>query len=167
MSWVTLTADDILSGMTEKERNDFAKTSVGVAVPDRLAPILADLVAEIQDAIASRSDNPAPPASNMIPAGFKARAVSIARWRVLITIPQYNPGDSRKLDYENAEKFFSEVASGKRRLRSDAVEGAPAPVASTGRWNSNNKILGRMHPTPPPAGAAEDYANPDSPADRT
>lgn len=165
-NWATLTADDVLSGMTEKERQDFAKTSVGLSVPDRITPILADLVAEIQEMIASRSDNPTPPEADVIPAGYKARAVSIARWRLLITIPGYQPGESRQLDYENAEKFFLLVAEGKIRVRAEAVLGAPASVPSQGRWNANNKILGRMHPTPPPGGAAADYANPESPPDR-
>lgn len=165
--WTTLTVDDVLSGMTEKERQDFAKTSVSVSVPDRIAPILTDLVAEIQEMIASRSDNPTPPSEDVIPAGFKARAVSIARWRLLITIPGYQPGESRKLDYEKADAFFLKVAEGKIRVRAEAEEGAPAPVASQGRWNANNRINGRMHPTPPPAGAADDYANPDSPPDRS
>ena len=166
MAWVALTVDDVLSGMTEKERNDFAKTSVAVTVPDRLAPVLTDLVQEIQGMIASRADNPVPPSATVIPAEFKARAVSMARWRVLTSIPGYQPGDSRKLDYEKADAFFMQVAKGAIRPRAEAAVGATPATPSAGRWNANNRINGRMHPTPPPAGAAEDYANPDSPADR-
>jgi hypothetical protein len=139
---------------------------VAVAVPDRIAPILTDLIAEIHGMIASRADNPAPPSASVIPAEFKARAVAVARWRLLTTIPGYQPGDARKLEYEKADSFFIKVAEGKIRPRAQAESGDPSPVASQGRWNSNNKILGRMHPTPPPAGAAEDYANTDAPADR-
>ena len=166
-NWQQLTEDEILSGLTEKERNDFAKASVGTSVPDRLQPILQQLVDEIQSLILSRADNPAPPADDVIPKGFVARAVSIARWRVLISIPGYQPGESRKLDYENAEAFFLKVAEGKIRPAADRAEDAPAPTKSNGAWNSENKILGRMHPTPPPAGAADSYANPSSPADRS
>lgn len=165
-NWATLTEDDILSGLTEKERNDFAKASTGVLVPDRLAPIIEQLVNEIQGMIASRADNPAPPAADVIPKGFVARAVSLARWRVLISIPGYQPGESRKLDYENAEAFFLKVAEGKIRPAADRADDAPPPTKSTGSWNSENKILGRMHPTPPPAGSAAGYANENSPADR-
>lgn len=161
-TWVTLTENDTLSGMTLKEREDFAKTSVGVTVTDRLAPILTDLVQEIQGMIASRADNPLPPGTAVIPAEFKARAVSLARWRTLITIPGYQPGEARKLDYEKADAFFMQVAQGKIRPRAEAT---PA-TTSAGRWNAANRINGRMHPTPPPGGAAEDYANPDSPPDR-
>jgi|JFJP01.1.fsa_nt_gi hypothetical protein len=169
-TWVTLTEDDILSGMTKRERDDFASTSVGVTLTDRLTPILTDLVAEIQGMIASRADNPTPPAESVIPAEFKARAVSIARWRVLISIPGYQPGEARKLDYEKADAFFLQVAQGKIRPRAEVVPNAPAAVPTSGTWNSENKIVGRMNPTPKPgaqSGGAGRYANDDAPADDT
>jgi hypothetical protein len=167
-NWVTLTEDDVLSGMTVREREDFAKTSVGVTVSDRLTPLLSDLVAEIQGMIASRADNPTPPADDVIPAEFKARAVSVARWRVLISIPGYQPGEARKLDYEKADAFFLKVAEGKIRPRAEAVADAPAAVPTSGTWNSENKVVGRMNPTPKPGaqnGATGRYTNDDAPAD--
>lgn len=169
-NWVTLTEEDVLSGMTLKEREDFAKTSVGSTVTDRIIPILADLVAEIQGFIGSRADNPTPPSSTVIPSEFKARAVSISRWRVLISIPGYQPNDARKLDYENAELFFMRVAEGKIRPRQEAQVGTAAATPPGGAWNSENKITGRMHPTPRPGsqsgGGSGNYANPDAPADQ-
>lgn len=169
-AWVTLTEDDILSGMTKRERDDFASTSVGVAVTDRILPILADLVAEIQGMIASRADNPVPPSETVIPAEFKARAVSIARWRVLISIPGYQPGDARKLDYEKADAFFMQVAQGKIRPRAEVAVDAPPSTPTSGTWNSENRIVGRMNPTPKPGvqgGGTGRYANDDAPADDT
>jgi len=169
-TWVTLTEDDVLSGMTQRERDDFAKASVGTAVTDRLVPILADLVAEIQGMIASRADNPTPPAEDVIPSEFKARAVSLARWRVLITIPGYSPNDARKLDYEKADAFFMQVAQGKIRPRAEAAVDAPARIPTSGTWNSENKIVGRMNPTPKPGvqgGGSGRYANDSAPEDDT
>lgn len=165
-TWTPLTEADVLSGMTQRERDDFAKTSVGVTVTDRLLPILTDLVAEIQGMIASRADNPVPPSDSVIPAEFKARAISLARWRVLITIPGYEPNDARKLDYEKADAFFLQVAQGKIRPRAEVAAEAPAAVPSSGTWNSENKFLGRMNPTPRPGPQqAGRYANDDSPSD--
>lgn len=169
-TWVTLTEDDVLSGMTQRERDDFAKTSVGATVTDRLVPILTDLVAEIQGMIASRADNPTPPSEDVIPSEFKARAVSLARWRVLITIPGYAPGEARKLDYEKADAFFTRVAEGKIRPRAEVAEDAPAGTPPSGSWNSENKIVGRMNPTPKPGvqgGGSGRYANDDAPSDDT
>lgn len=166
-NWAELTEAEILSGLTEKERESFAKASVGLTVPDRLAPIIRQLIDEIHGYIGSRADNPAPPSASVIPKAFMARAASLARWRVLISVPGYQPGDARKLDYENAEAFFLKVAKGEIRPPADRPADAPAPTKSTGAWNSENKILGRMHPTPPPAGTPAGYANENSPADRS
>lgn len=169
-AWVTLTEDDVLSGMTKRERDDFAGASNSTRVTDRIAPILTDLVAEIQGMIASRADNPVPPSENVIPAEFKARAVSIARWRVLISVPGYQPGEARKLDYEKADSFFMQVAQGKIRPRAEVAVDAPASVPTSGTWNSENKIVGRMNPTPKPGtqgGGSGRYANDDAPTDDT
>lgn len=167
-TWVTLTEDDVLSGMTVRERDDFAKASVGATVTDRLLPILADMVAEIQGMIASRADNPVPPGEDVIPAEFKARAVSVVRWKVLISIPGYQPGEARKLDYEKADAFFLKVAEGKIRPRAEVAPDAPAATPTSGTWNSENKVVGRMNPTPKPGvqgGGTGRYANDDAPLD--
>lgn len=95
-----------------REREDFAKTSVGFSVTDRLLPILEDLVAEIRGYIATWSPNTLSADPALIPPSFKAKAVALLRWRLLITMPGYRPGDARKLEYEKAETFFRDVAKG-------------------------------------------------------
>lgn len=168
--WVPLTTDDILSGMTLREREDFAKTSVSTSVPDRLAPILENMVAEIQGMIASRADNPTPPSADVIPAEFKRHAIALVRWDILTGIPNYQPGEARKLAYEKADVFFLKVAEGKIRPRAQVAEDAAPATPTSGTWNSENKIVGRMNPTPRPgvqAGGSGRYANDDAPSDDT
>lgn len=123
--WTTLTIDDLLSALTSREREDFAKTSVEASVPDRAAPILTDLVAEVRGYIVSHSPNSISADPTKIPASFKARAVAMARWRLLTTIPGYSPGDARKLEYEKADAFFQDVAKGK--IRPEAADDAITP----------------------------------------
>lgn len=90
---------------------------------DRIPQILADLTAEIRGYIASWAQNETLSAdAGQIPPEFKAKALSIARWRLLITVPGYDPGDARELDYKNADAFFNSVAAGK-------IRPAPAPDA--------------------------------------
>lgn len=115
MIWITLTDEDLLSSMTMREREDFAKVSGGGAVYDRVIPILTDLVAEIRGYIATWSPNTISADATLIPPSFKAKAISIARWRVLTSIPGYQPGEARKLDFEKADAFFNRVAEGKIR----------------------------------------------------
>ena len=129
MTWTPLTTDDLLSSMTVREREDFAKTSATLGVPDRAAPILTDLVAEVRGYIATWSPNSLSADATLIPPSFKAKALSIARWRLLITLPGYNPGDARKLDFEKADAFFNKVAEGK--IRPEAADDAiPTTVPS-------------------------------------
>ena len=115
MQWITLTEADLLSSMTLRERDDFAKTSVGATVTDRLTPILSDLVAEVRGYVSTWSPNTISADASLIPPSFKAKALAIARWRVLITIPGYQPGEARKLEYEKADAFFMSVAKGQIR----------------------------------------------------
>lgn len=110
--WVELTEDDILSALTQRERDDFAKTSPGTNVSDRLIPILDDLVAEVRGYITTWSPNTISASFGKIPASFKAKAIAIARWRLLTSIPGYQPGEARKLEYEKADSFFLSVAKG-------------------------------------------------------
>ena len=115
MTWTPLTTDDLLSSITVHERDDFAQTSTTAGVPDRVIPLLEDLVTEIRGYIATWSPNTLSADPTLIPPSFKAKAVSIARWRLLITVPGYNPGDARKMDFEKADAFFTKVAEGKIR----------------------------------------------------
>ena len=147
MTWLPLTPDDILSQTTLRERDDFSKTSPGVAVPDRLLPILTNLVAEVRGNIASHSGATLSADPLLIPPAFMAHAIAIGRWRMLTSIPGYNPGESRKLDYETAVTFFRDVAKGINRPEAAAdattpsvpsaalsnVEIVSAPGSRTGR----------------------------------
>lgn len=151
MEWTTLTEDDLLSSMTKRERDDFATTSVGVTVTDRVTPILADLVAEIRGYISTWSPNTISADTTKIPPSFKAKALAIARWRVLITMPRLEPSEGRKVEYEKAEAFFMAVAKGQIRPEpaDDAVptavptekpagvEVVSAPGSRTGRSRMN------------------------------
>jgi len=133
MEWTLLTEDDVLSGMTQRERDDFAKTSVGGNVTDRLVPIMSDLVAEIRGYISTWIPNTISADVAKIPPSFKAKAVAIARWRVLTSIPGYQPGDARKMEYEKADSFFLAVAKGTIRPEpaDDAVTtGTPSETPS-------------------------------------
>jgi hypothetical protein len=111
-NWVPLNEDDVLSQMTKRERDDFAKVSVGDTVTDRLVPILANLVSEVRGYIGSHHGNTLSADVALIPIEFRAKAVSIAVWRILTSIPGYSPGDARKLEYEKADAFFISVAKG-------------------------------------------------------
>lgn len=122
--WVALTVEDLLSAMTDREVEAFGKVSTKITVPDRVTPILADLVQEIRGYVGSHARNTLSADPLLMPGEFKAKALAIARWRVLTTIPNYNPGEARKDEYDKADAFFTSVAKGTIRPR-------PAPDAES------------------------------------
>jgi hypothetical protein len=145
--WVALSAENLLSSMTHKEREDFGKTSVGVDVTDRVIPILSDLVNEIRGYIGSHSRNTLSADPLLIPSEFVAKAMEIARYRVLITIPGYKPGDARKDAYDKADAFFLSVAKGTIRPRpAPDAEANPVPESKaypSPKINARGRRFGR------------------------
>jgi hypothetical protein len=115
MEWETLTADEVTGICTSNERESFAKVNPSVSVADRLVPICANLVKEIRGMIATHSSNTLSANELKIPGSFKARALVMARHRMLSSIPGYNPGDTRKDEYNKADAFFLAVAKGSIR----------------------------------------------------
>ncbi|GAA5482059.1 hypothetical protein [Haloferula sargassicola] len=144
--WVTVTANDVLGAMTKREREDFATVSTDVEVPDRVTPILADLVAEIRGYITTWSQNTVSADSTKIPQSFRARALDLARARVLATIPGYDQGEDRRKATEAAESFFKRVADGK--IRPEPAEDAranttPNEVPAGVEWSAPGSRTGR------------------------
>lgn len=132
--------------MTANEVASFGKVATDGAPADRVTQILVDLVAEIRGFIASASANTLSADATLIPPEFKARALSIARWRVLITVPNFSPGDARKTDYEQANQFFEKVATGKIRPQpaSDAIENpVPGEKPAGVEWTAPGSRTGR------------------------
>ena len=134
--WVKLTVDGLLSAMTEREINDFGKVSTSASVPDRIQPVLDDLTQEIIGYIGSTTQNTLSADPALIPGEFKAKALAIARWRVLTAIPGYDPKEGRKLEYQAADTFFNNVAKGIIRPR-------PAPD-----FQANTIPSGKAFPSP-------------------
>jgi hypothetical protein len=134
-AWVTITEDEVLDSLTKRERDDFAKVSVAEDRPDRLPGIIADHIAEVRGFIATWSQNTLSADATTIPQSFRARSLAIIRWRTLITVPNYDPGEPRKLEWQAAEKFFQDVAAGKIRpqpapdaVATDVPDEKPVPV---------------------------------------
>lgn len=147
ISWVTLSDDDLLAALTSRERDDFGMASAGVGVPDRVFPILETLVAEVRGRIATWSQNTLSADATRIPPSFKSHALAIARWRLLVTVPGYEPGDARKEEYKAALKFLEDVAAGKMRPETagDAVRPSVPDEKPAGvQWSAPGSRTGRQ-----------------------
>lgn len=138
MSWVTLTDDDLMSSMTARERDLFGTsvTSDAGGTPDgpadRVVPLLADVVAEVRMQVASYQGNTLDADTGKIPEGCRANALALGRWRLLATMPNYEPSKAREMEYQAAMRFFEKVAEGKiKPLPSEDAEANPNPPANS------------------------------------
>lgn len=142
MPWRALTENDVLSGMTSREVPNLGQT--GGVSDDRLPGILELLTSEIRGMIATHRSNQLDSDEDKIPVSFIARAAIIARWRLMASIPNYTPSESRKLEYEKAEDFFKRVAKGEIRPEApdNPIENTvpdPKPGAGASYWAAGSR----------------------------
>lgn len=169
-TWVAFTANDLASSLAAGELAAYGQIDPASPEDDRTEQITTDLVAEIRGLIRSVSGNALSADASLIPPEFKARAIAVGRWRLLGALPGYESDEVRKLEYERADAFFAKVAEGKIRPQApDDTPPAVPSVGASGSWNSENRIVGRMNPTPRPGqqngNSRDDYANPEGPTD--
>ena len=167
MSWSAITADDVLQEWNTKEPALIANQQ---AAADNLPVILARAVARVRGAI--RAGGYPLGLEGTVPDQVIDSVIAIARWRLLLSLPEVNESmlsKSRKDDYEEAVARLERISQQKENI--EPPDGSPV-AAAAGNWNSENKIVPRGHPVPPPATQSQQpapplrpYANPDAPED--
>lgn len=104
MAWRQITQSDL--DMTDREL---------AAVASKTAGVLAAVTSEVRNRISTWRANRLSSDDSLLPDSFIARAAVIARWRLLAGLPGYEPSEARRVEYNNAESFFKDVASGRMR----------------------------------------------------
>lgn len=170
MAWLTPTADDVLSEFTPTE-NAAISALMGDGSLDttvKLSGVLTRVIAEVRDYIRS-GGYALDPDDTKLPAGLINDAIGIARWRFLVSVPQFKQlqTDERKGAYTDAISKLKLVADQKFVPESPTDDDT---ANRSGNWNSEQKIIMRTHPTPPPSQqsgvtVAQPYANPNAPPD--
>lgn len=164
--WKALTRQDFIDQLTEDEATAVEAIQ---GSDDKIAAILVKVIAQVrEDILAGGFELHA--TTTFIPEGLHNDAISVLRWKVLTSLPEMADlqTDARKEENTQALRKLRDIALGDRKVE--------PPTGSTGfqsapKWNSENKIVGRMHPTPRPGqqqGNADGaYANDDAPQDAT
>ncbi len=173
MSWEILTTEDVLSEFTVQEaasiRNLQGGSGSGSGAPFlNIDFIVINVIDEVRGYITAGGyalDDVSDPRT--IPTGLFEDAIAIARWRVLIAVPMFKQlqTEERKLAFEAALKKLLLIAEGKFFVEPPI----PDPlIPRGGNWNSENKLIMRTHPVPPPGSQftpqINTYANPTPPA---
>lgn len=170
-TWVSVTVDDVLSEFTPSELATITAMMGGQPLDNtsKLAQVLARTISEIRGYISSGDYPLDPDSETTLPPSLVVDAISISRWRFLISVPQLK-------QLQTQERYQSNLDSIKKlQSISQQQYNVERPTASTtsrfGMWNSENKIIMRTHPTPAPSTQFQiqqnqpAYANPDAPAD--
>ena len=129
-AWVELAEADLLSSVTAVERKAFGQSGADAEVADRVPRILADVAAEVRGYIQSADENRAgmDADASKIPPSMRARALDLARWRLLVSLPRYKPSETRRAEYDAALRYFEKVAEGKIRPEpSSSAQANPTP----------------------------------------
>ena len=174
MTWEVLTTEDVLNQFTVAEASAIRSTmgsGSGSGLPFvNIDDKVVRVVDEVRGYIAAGGyelDDTSDPRT--IPLSLFEDAISIVRWRLLITLPAFLQlqSEGRKLAYEEALKKLLLIAQQKFALDPPT----PSPLPTAGLWNSENKILMRSHPIPRPGAQftpqTNTYANPNAPEDTT
>lgn len=152
MAWKKPTSDDVLSEFTPAEQ-----TSIGALVDDdTLDLVVVRVTDEIRDFI--RAGGYALDVDALkIPQGLFNDAISIARWRLLVSAPSFKQlqTEERHQLYVDAMAKLNKIAEGEFEPEPPVVEDEPPPPGTV-NWNSEKKLLMPTHMS---------YANPEGPAD--
>jgi phage gp36-like protein len=127
MSWQTLSDLEVLAELTPAEKRSIDTLLGG----DSLGPIVANTVSLVRGYIVAGGYTIGQ--DGTLPEGLKSDAIAIARWRLLVALPQ-NAGlqtESRKAAYTEAMDKLKLVAAGKFGV--EVPENAATTIAdSTG-----------------------------------
>lgn len=163
MNWTILTADD-LKAAGHGTIIDRAQTAA-VGGTDPVVEEIANAVSRVRRAVAS--GNPLDANAAKIPNSLKALTVRMAVFALMerIRFPLSRDQETtRKEDYSDLLRITD---------RKSLVETPDQPMEvssipqNRGAWNSERKIIGRMHAVPAPGRQFPpgNYANPDAPED--
>jgi hypothetical protein len=168
MSWILLTETDLFTRLSPQEQATLANIQ---GATDQAPTYLADAGAALVGSC--RAGGYAVNSDGSIPGQYKNEVLALARWEWLNAFPQLKALQTaaRQKAFENAKKVFDEIAAQKRNVEPPTAGANPA----SGQWNSENKLVMRTHPVPPPGtqfqssdpGDQPEYANPNAPADQT
>ena len=122
MAWVTLTEDDVLTSLNDREVETYrARIADGQADP--IAGILADVTSEVRGYVATRHSITAAG----IPPGLKNAAIDISIYRLAKRLHTASE-QQRKSAADDARDLLNKVANGDVAIEDDAGSAVtPAP----------------------------------------
>ena len=164
MSWRPITADDIAESFTPSENAALQAASNSATV---LTTRLTESIQEFVGGMAAAGY----PVNNdgTVPDQLRRHVVAQAVWSWLRNFPMLKvfKTDERKQAAADAQRIYEKIVN----RTYGALEAPYGTDITTGNWNSEQKLIMRTMPTPPPAQQFQStpqtplYANPNAPRD--
>ena len=170
MPWRAITSDEIkgkfhpaeLAVMKQAQSGPDADAALELLTSGRLPDARKAFVGAM-----AAAGYPVPdPADDTIPDQLREHVMARAVWSWLTDFPKLANmmTDGRKEAAKDAAEALKEIS----KLEFGAIEAPTADADAPGNWNSEAKLIGRMHPVPSPAlqvSGTGGYANSDGPTD--
>jgi hypothetical protein len=164
MSWRQLTAANIQGRMTTSEQSLLKAAAGG---PNKLQERLTDAVNQFVGAMAAAGYPVLKDGS--VPDQIRNHVMAMAVWEWLKDFPQLKmfQTDQRKTAAADAEKVYEKIC----QRTYGAIESPFGTDTTTGNWNSQPRLIGRMEPVPTPVNqrlaspTQPFYANPNATTD--
>lgn len=162
MAWITPVDTEVLSAQS-KER----ASVTAIKGKDDLAQILTEVISKFRDAIAGREN--VLDKDGTLPAGLADYARDMALWIYITRGVPKNEGiqtKERKDAFDKANTAMEDIRKG--TIAIEPPGGWASNETPAQNWNSENRLVMRTHPVPPPAQQFQDttltqppYANPE------
>jgi phage gp36-like protein len=130
MSWITLSADDLLRSLSGPERQALQSAALGAGQSSPLPGILADITQEIRGYLAARPEASLGPAGT-IPPSLTTAALSRARFEAFTRLPVTRAllTEDRVEANKQAIALLRDVAAGRFRVESpEGLHPEPGPA---------------------------------------
>lgn len=161
MGWKALTVSDVQFTPAESNMLNAAQAAVN-GLSNKLTIVINEFVG------AMNANGYPVNQDGTVPDQLRRHITAMAIWTWLRDFPQLKAfkTDERKKAAEDAESIYEKIC----RKTYGAIESPFGADQQTANWNSNNKLIGRMQPVPPPALQLQQtssplYANPNAPSD--
>lgn len=141
MSWITITADDVLGEFTPQEQAALEGIQGASA---QLPGLVARAVNAARGAVGAGGY--ALGADGTVPEQLAAEVIAIARWRWLIAFPQLQRLQTREREaaHDRGQARLDAVARQQLRVESPV----PGVNPLSGNWNSERRVPGRLERWP-------------------
>ncbi|HEX8310960.1 MAG TPA: hypothetical protein VF614_06570 [Chthoniobacteraceae bacterium] len=162
-AWTTITIDD-LKASTHGSVVDSAQT-IATGDVDPVQEAIDNIIAEVRSAV--RAGNRLDTDSAKIPTSLKRLAMRLVIFALMARLG-LKLEESEAAELKSYEKRLERLFDRKLQVEpADSPDVAAGPV-NPGIWNSEPKVIGRMHPVPLPGNQAtpgKGYANSEAPED--